>query len=52
MVISDQGGGGEDEMESPTNGSNHADPEVLERAAWRRVPPQYKLKILRGAEKC
>ena len=39
-------------MEMPTNGSKPADPEVVERAVRRRFTPQYKLKILREAERC
>ena len=39
-------------MEMLTNGSKPADPEVVERAARRRFTPQYKLKILREAERC
>lgn len=39
-------------MDMPTNGPKPADPEVLERAARRRFTPQYKLKILREAERC
>ena len=39
-------------MEMRTNGSKPADPEVVERAARRRFTPQYKLKILRQAERC
>jgi transposase-like protein len=39
-------------MEMRTNGSKPADPEVVERAARRRFTPQYKLKILREAERC
>ena len=35
-----------------TNGSQPADPEVVERAVRRRFTPQYKLKILREAERC
>ena len=35
-----------------TNGSKPADPEVVERAVRRRFTPQYKLKILREAERC
>ncbi len=39
-------------MEMLTNGSKPADPEVVERAVRRRFTPQYKLKILREAERC
>ena len=39
-------------MEMRTNGSKPADPEVVERAVRRRFTPQYKLKILREAERC
>ena len=39
-------------MEMRTNGSQPADPEVVERAVRRRFTPQYKLKILREAERC
>jgi transposase-like protein len=39
-------------MEMRTNGSKPEDPEVVERAARRRFTPQYKLKILREAERC
>ena len=35
-----------------TNGSKPADPEVVGRAVRRRFTPQYKLKILREAERC
>ena len=39
-------------MEMRTNGSQPADPEVVERAVRRRFTPQYKLKILREAGRC
>ncbi len=39
-------------MEMLTNGSKPADLEVVERAVRRRFTPQYKLKILREAERC
>ncbi len=39
-------------MEMRTNGSQPADPEVVERAVRRRFTPQYKLKILCEAERC
>lgn len=39
-------------MDMPIDGRKPADPEVLERATRRRFTPQYKLKILREAERC